>query len=196
MYRAIGDGHLAAQTVVDHLLGRLTDEDQGEEILPPAVAEPPARGSNSIVVAGLDDVMVSLAQCCNPVPGDEILGFVTRGRGVSVHRQDCVNADDLRHKRDRLIDVEWDGSTSAMFRVTMQVDALDRKHLLRDITTVLGDLHVNILSAQVTTRRDRVAKLRFTFELADIAHLDHILAQVTRVDSVYDAFRVIPRKPE
>jgi GTP pyrophosphokinase len=93
-----------------------------------------------------------------------------------------------------LIDVDWDTSATAMFRVTMQVDALDRKHLLRDITTVLGDLHVNILSAQVTTRRDRVAKLRFTFELADIAHLDHILAQVTRVDSVYDAFRVIPRK--
>jgi guanosine-3',5'-bis(diphosphate) 3'-pyrophosphohydrolase len=196
MYRAIGDGHLGAQKVVDHLLARLADEDEGEEIMPPAVAEPPSRGISSIVVAGLDDVMVGLAQCCNPVPGDEILGFVTRGRGVSVHRQDCANADDLRRKRDRLIDVEWDTSATAMFRVTMQVDALDRKHLLRDITTVLGDLHVNILSAQVTTRRDRVAKLRFTFELADIAHLDHILAQVTRVDSVYDAFRVIPRKAE
>jgi GTP pyrophosphokinase len=95
-----------------------------------------------------------------------------------------------------LIDVDWNTSTNAMFRVTMQVDALDRKHLLRDITTVLGDLHVNILSAQVTTRRDRVARLRFTFELADIAHLDHILAQVTRIDSVYDAFRVIPRKSD
>jgi GTP pyrophosphokinase len=197
MYRAIGENHISAQKVVQHLLGRLADEDQGEEILlPGTVAEPPPRGISSIVVDGLDDVMVSLAQCCNPVPGDEILGFVTRGRGVSVHRHDCVNADDLRRKRDRLIEVDWDTSATAMFRVTMQVDALDRKHLLRDITTVLGDLHVNILSAQVTTRRDRVAKLRFTFELADIAHLDHILGQVTRVDSVYDAFRVIPRKSE
>ena len=197
MYRAIGEGHLSSQKVVQHLLGRLADEDEGEEeILPPTVAEPPARGISSIIVDGLDDVMVSLAQCCNPVPGDEILGFVTRGRGVSVHRKDCRNADDLRRQRDRLIDVAWDASATAMFRVTMQVDALDRKHLLRDITTVLGDLHVNILSAQVTTRRDRVAKLRFTFELADIAHLDHILAQVTRVESVYDAFRVIPRQSE
>ena len=197
MYRSIGEGHISAQKVVQHLLGRLADEDQGEEILlPSTVAEPSPRGISSIIVDGLDDVMVSLAQCCNPVPGDEILGFVTRGRGVSVHRQDCVNADDLRRKRDRLIDVDWDTSATAMFRVTMQVDALDRKHLLRDITTVLGDLHVNILSAQVTTRRDRVAKLRFTFELADIAHLDHILAQVTRVDSVYDAFRVIPSKSD
>jgi guanosine-3',5'-bis(diphosphate) 3'-pyrophosphohydrolase len=194
LYRAIGEGHLSPQTVVGHLIGRLTDEDEGEEILPPTVAGPPPRDINAVLVDGLDDVMVSLAQCCHPVPGDDILGFITRGRGVSVHRSDCNNADDLRRQSDRLIDVTWDTGVLAMFRVTMQVDALDRKHLLRDITTVLGDLHVNILSAQVTTRRDRVAKLRFTFELADIAHLDHILAQVMRVESVYDAFRVIPRK--
>jgi GTP pyrophosphokinase len=194
LYRSIGEGHLASQTVVNHLIGRLTDEDEGEEILPPSVAVPPLRGVNAVLVDGLDDVMVSLAQCCNPVPGDEILGFITRGRGVSVHRSDCTNAEDLQRQTDRLIDVSWDSGVLAMFRVTMQVDALDRKHLLRDITTVLGDLHVNILSAQVTTRRDRVAKLRFTFELADITHLDHILAQVMRIDSVYDAFRVIPRK--
>jgi GTP pyrophosphokinase len=194
LYRSIGEGHLAPQTVVNHLIGRLTDEDEGEEILPPSVAEPPLRGVNAVLVDGLDDVMVSLAQCCNPVPGDEILGFITRGRGVSVHRSDCTNAEDLQRQTDRLIDVSWDSGVLAMFRVTMQVDALDRKHLLRDITTVLGDLHVNILSAQVTTRRDRVAKLRFTFELADITHLDHILAQVMRIESVYDAFRVIPRK--
>jgi guanosine-3',5'-bis(diphosphate) 3'-pyrophosphohydrolase len=194
LYRAIGEGHLSAQTVVGHLIGRLTDEDEGEEILPPTVAGPPPRDINAVLVDGLDDVMVSLAQCCHPVPGDDILGFITRGRGVSVHRSDCTNAEDLRRQADRLIDVTWDTGVLAMFRVTMQVDALDRKHLLRDITTVLGDLHVNILSAQVTTRRDRVAKLRFTFELADIAHLDHILAQVMRIESVYDAFRVIPRK--
>jgi GTP pyrophosphokinase len=194
LYRAIGEGHLAPQTVVNHLVGRLTDEDQGEEILPPTVADLPSHGVNAVLVDGLDDVMASLAQCCNPVPGDDILGFITRGRGVSVHRSDCTNAVDLRRQSDRLIDVSWDTSVLAMFRVTMQVDALDRKHLLRDITTVLGDLHVNILSAQVTTRRDRVAKLRFTFELADITHLDHILAQVMRIESVYDAFRVIPRQ--
>jgi GTP pyrophosphokinase len=194
MYRAIGEGHLGAQKVVSHLIGRLSDEDEGEEVLPPTVAEPPQHGVNAVLVDGLDDVVVSLAQCCHPVPGDDILGFITRGRGVSVHRADCQNADDLRRHIERLVDVEWDSGAMAIFRVTMQVDALDRKHLLRDITTVLGDLHVNILSAQVTTRRDRVAKLRFTFELADIAHLDHILAQVTRIESVYDAFRVIPRK--
>ncbi len=113
---------------------------------------------------------------------------------MSVHRTDCPNAADLERKPDRLVAVSWDTSAQATFRVTVQVEALDRKQLLRDITTVLGDLHVNILSAQVTTQRDRVAYLRFTFELADIAHLDHILAQVRRVEAVYDAFRVVPRK--
>ena len=191
LYRAIGEHHLSPQTVVNHLVGRLSDEDQGEEVLPATVDEPPTRGVVPVLVDGQHDLMVSLAQCCSPVPGDDILGFITRGRGVSVHREDCSNASELRRQEDRLIDVAWDTAAMASFRVTMQVDAFDRKHLLRDITTVLGDLHVNILSAQVTTRRDRVAKLRFTFELADIAHLDHILAQVRRVESVYDAFRVI-----
>ncbi|CAN5911895.1 GTP pyrophosphokinase [soil metagenome] len=192
LYRAIGEGHLSSQTVVGHLAGRLTDEDQGDEILPPTDADPPSGGDSAVLVDGLDDVLVNLAQCCSPVPGDEILGFVTQSRGVSVHRSDCTNAGELRRHEDRLVDVAWDPNATAMFRVTMQVDALDRKHLLRAINTVLGDLHVNILSAQVTTRRDRVARLRFTFELADIAHLDHILAQVMRVESVYDAFRVVP----
>jgi GTP pyrophosphokinase len=136
---------------------------------------------------------VSLARCCTPVPRDDIIGFVTRGRGVSVHRADCPNAEDLRRDPERLLDVTWNTSTPSSFRVTVQVEALDRKHLLRDITTVLGDLHVNILSAQVTTQRDRVAYLRFTFELADIAHLDHIFNQVRRIDAVYDAYRVVPR---
>jgi guanosine-3',5'-bis(diphosphate) 3'-pyrophosphohydrolase len=112
---------------------------------------------------------------------------------VSVHRSDCPNAADLRRDPDRMLSVKWNTQTPSSFRVTVQVEALDRKHLLRDITTVLGDLHVSILSAQVNTQRDRAAHLRFTFELADIAHLDHILTQVRRVESVYDAYRVVPR---
>jgi guanosine-3',5'-bis(diphosphate) 3'-pyrophosphohydrolase len=146
-----------------------------------------------VVVEGSTDVWVTLARCCTPVPGDEILGFVTRGRGVSVHRTDCPNAADLRQDPDRLVDVRWDASTPSTFRVTVQVEALDRKHLLRDITTVLGDLALNILSAQVTTQRDRIAYLRFTFELANINHLDHVIAQVRRVEAVFDAYRVVPR---
>jgi GTP diphosphokinase / guanosine-3',5'-bis(diphosphate) 3'-diphosphatase len=194
LYRAVGDGHVSPQSVAQQLAAAVADEEEAEEVLPPTQILPPTRTSDAVLVEDTDDVLVSLARCCTPVPRDDIIGFVTRGRGVSVHRADCPNAHDLRRDPDRLLDVRWNTSTPSSFRVTVQVEALDRKHLLRDITTVLGDLHVNILSAQVTTQRDRVAYLRFTFELADIAHLDHILNQVRRIEAVYDAYRVVPRQ--
>jgi GTP diphosphokinase / guanosine-3',5'-bis(diphosphate) 3'-diphosphatase len=193
LYAAIGDGHRTPQQVAQHLLGRLADEDETDEPTAPTVVGRSNGGAEAITIEGVPDAMVSLAQCCTPVLGDHVLGFVTRGRGVTVHRQDCSNTVALRHTAERMVDVVWDTSTPAMFRVTVQVEAVDRPHMLRDITTVLGDLHINILSAQITTRRDRDSKLRFAFELADIAHLDHILAQVCRVDSVLDAYRVVPR---
>ncbi|MGI8876628.1 MAG: RelA/SpoT family protein [Egibacteraceae bacterium] len=194
LYRAIGDGHTSAESVAQHLTHRTVDEEEDDDTAPSvSPLAPPARASEAVVVTDTDDVWVTLARCCTPVPRDDILGFVTRGRGVSVHRTDCPNAVDLRRDPERLIAVQWNTATPATFRVTVQVEALDRKHLLRDTTTVLGDLHVNILSAQVTTQRDRIAYLRFTFELADIAHLDHILSQVKRIEAVYDAYRVVPR---
>ncbi len=193
LFRAIGEHHVSAHTVAQQLTGRLADEVEELDIPVPSSIEAPARASEAVVVEDTDDVWVTLARCCTPVPRDDILGFVTRGRGVSVHRTDCPNAVDLRRDPERLIPVRWDTKAPATFRVTVQVEALDRKHLLRDITTVLGDLHVNILSAQVTTQRDRIAYLRFTFELADIAHLDHVIAQVRRVEAVFDAYRVVPR---
>jgi GTP pyrophosphokinase len=193
LYAAIGDGQRSPQQVAQHLVGRLVDEDETDEPAVAAVVGRSTGGAEAISIEGVHDAMVSLAQCCTPVLGDDVLGFVTRGRGVSVHRQDCSNATTLRRSTERTVDVVWDTSTQAVFRVTVQVEARDRPHLLRDITTVLGDLHVNILSAQITTSRDRVSKLRFAFELADIAHLDHILAQVCRVESVVDAYRAVPR---
>jgi GTP pyrophosphokinase len=193
LLRAVGEHHISPQTVAHALTGRLADEVEELEIEPPPTTTAPPRPSESVVVEGSPDVWATLARCCTPVPGDEILGFVTRGRGVSVHRTDCPNAADLRRDPDRLVEVRWDASTPSTFRVTVQVEALDRKHLLRDITTVLGDLALNILSAQVTTQRDRIAYLRFTFELADIGHLDHVIAQVRRVEAVFDAYRVVPR---
>jgi guanosine-3',5'-bis(diphosphate) 3'-pyrophosphohydrolase len=197
LYRALGDGHISTANVITHLSGLLEDDDvdeaEEERVLLGKLDNAPARPSEAVVVENTHDVWVTLARCCTPVPGDDILGFVTRGRGVSVHRTDCPNADDLRRDPDRLIAVSWDPTAPASFRVTVQVEALDRKHLLRDVTTVLGDLHVNILSAQVATQRDRIATLRFTFELGDITHLDHIMNQVRRIEGVYDAYRVVPR---
>jgi GTP pyrophosphokinase len=124
------------------------------------------------------------------VPGDEILGFVTRGGGVSVHRTDCTNADDLRAEPERLVDVSWASSSTAVFLVAIQVEALDRHRLLSDITKALADEKVNILSASVTTSRDRVAVSRFSFEMGDPKHLGHVLRVVRNVEGVYDVYRV------
>ena len=139
---------------------------------------------------GAGDLWVKLARCCTPVPGDSILGFVTRGGGVSVHRTDCTNADDLRSEPDRLVGVHWASSSTALFMVAIQAEALDRHRLLSDITKVLADEKVNILSASVTTSRDRVAVSRFTFEMGDPKHLGHVLKAVRHVEGVYDVYRV------
>jgi GTP pyrophosphokinase len=126
------------------------------------------------------------------VPGDEILGFVTRGQGVSVHRTDCPNARSLKEQAERLIDVSWRTGKPTSFVVAIQVEALDRTRLLSDVATVLSDHHVNILSATSAVGRDRTTILRFTFELGDIAHLAEVLGAVKKTENVYDAFRVVP----
>jgi GTP pyrophosphokinase len=130
------------------------------------------------------------------VPGDPIIGFITRGNGVSVHRSDCTNADALRRQPDRLIAVQWDPTAASVFLVQLQVEALDRNRLLSDITRALSDHHVNILAASVQTTRDRVATSRFTFEMGDPGHLDHVMAAVRKVDGVYDVYRVTGTRRE
>ena len=144
-------------------------------------------------VEGLDDVMVRLSRCCTPVPGDEIMGFVTRGRGVSVHRADCANALSLMTgQSDRLIDVEWDNDSTATFIASIEVKGLDRSRLLRDVSSVLADHHVNIISCNTLTGTDRVSTMRFDFELADPAHLESVLGGIKQIDAIYDAYRVLP----
>jgi GTP diphosphokinase / guanosine-3',5'-bis(diphosphate) 3'-diphosphatase len=136
-------------------------------------------------------VWVRLSRCCTPVPGDEIIGFVTHGHGVSVHRVDCVNLVHLTEtQRERMVDVHWAPTEGSVFLVAIQVEALDRTRLLSDVTRVLSDQHVNILSATVTTSRDRVAFSRFTFEMGDPKHLGHVLRAVRAIDGVYDVYRV------
>jgi GTP pyrophosphokinase len=137
-------------------------------------------------------VWVRLGRCCTPVPGDQILGFVSRGQGVSVHRTDCPNAKTLRREPERLIEVSWAEGKPTSFVVAILVEALDRSRLLSDVATVMSDNHVNILAANSSTGRDRITRLRFTFEMADIAHLSSVLASVKKVDGVFDAFRVLP----
>jgi len=194
LYAAIGEGHVSGKAVAQRIQRELRG---GEEQLPVTVARPPRspRGKRSAVgvhVEGLDDVMVRLSRCCTPVPGDAIMGFVTRGRGISVHRADCANAVSLLSQADRVIEVDWDHDAPATYVVSVDVEALDRAKLLRDLADVLSEHHVSILTSSSQVQPDRVAILRFEFELADPGHLKSILTALKRVDAVYDAWRVLP----
>jgi GTP diphosphokinase / guanosine-3',5'-bis(diphosphate) 3'-diphosphatase len=197
LYAAVGEGNLGAQTVVRRVIDLHGGDDGAEEDLAEGItitseraSKPPSAGDAGVIVKDLSDVWVKLAKCCTPVPGDPILGFVTRTSGVSVHRFDCTNAANLKAQPERLVDVEWAPTAQSTFLVNIQVEALDRNRLLSDITKVLSDVHVNILAATLQTTRDRVAKSRFSFEMADPKHLGHVLRAVRSVDGVFDAYRV------
>ncbi|MCW2667285.1 MAG: (p)ppGpp synthetase SpoT/RelA, partial [Frankiales bacterium] len=199
LYAAIGDGQLSAQHAVQRLVASMggtegAAEDLAETATPTRTHRPQRTSPSSdpgIVVKGVSDVWVKLARCCTPVPGDDVVGFVTRGRGVSVHRADCVNAIALVGEAgERVTEVEWAPTAGSTFLVAIQVEALDRTRLLSDVTRMLSDAHVSIVSATVTTTRDRVAVSRFTFEMADPKHLGHLLTQVRAVEGVFDAYRV------
>ena len=196
LYAAVGEGHVSAQSVVTKLIASVggaagAAEDLAETTLPTRPPPPRTTGDSGVVVEGDSDVWARLSRCCTPVPGDEITGFVTRGHGVSVHRSDCAN---LRHLLDsepeRLVEVRWSPTEDSVFLVGVQVEALDRTGLLSDITRAISDQHVNILSASVTTTRDRVAVSKFTFEMGDPKHLGHVLRAVRAIDGVYDVYRV------
>ncbi|MET9878330.1 bifunctional (p)ppGpp synthetase/guanosine-3',5'-bis(diphosphate) 3'-pyrophosphohydrolase [Actinacidiphila glaucinigra] len=196
LYAAIGEGHITAQSVVHKLVEALGGEEGATEdiaeITTPSRSRTKRRSAADpgVIVKGEKDVWVKLSRCCTPVPGDPIIGFVTRGNGVSVHRADCVNVESLSQQPERIIDVEWAPTQSSVFLVAIQVEALDRSRLLSDVTRVLSDQHVNILSAAVQTSRDRVATSRFTFEMGDPKHLGHVLKAVRGVEGVYDVYRV------
>ncbi len=194
LYAAIGEGQASAASVVHRLVQSMGGESGTEEDVAEAAQpgkQPRVRsGDAGVVVKGVTDVWAKLAKCCTPVPGDEIIGFITRGAGVSVHRTDCGNVEGLRTQPERIVDVEWDVGPNTLFLVQIQVEALDRSRLLSDVTRVLSDHHVNILSATVSTSRDRVAMSRFIFEMADPAHLNSVLAAVRKVDGVFDVYRL------
>jgi GTP pyrophosphokinase len=201
VYAAVGENQLSAAAVVRRVIelhggdqGAAEDLAEGVTITGRTGRTPRSFGAASgevpVVVKGADGLWVKLAKCCTPVPPDDILGFVTKGGGVSVHRTDCTNAASLQAQPERLVDVEWEGSAKATFLVNIQVEALDRSRLLSDITMALSDAHVNILSASLNTSRDRVAKSKFSFEMADAKHLDNVLRAVRGVPGVFDAYRV------
>ncbi|WP_344752548.1 bifunctional (p)ppGpp synthetase/guanosine-3',5'-bis(diphosphate) 3'-pyrophosphohydrolase [Gryllotalpicola koreensis] len=193
LYAAVGEGHVSTQSVLEKLVAGLQTETESTV----AEAEPIVRGrrprtssDSGVLVRGAPDILVKLAKCCTPVPGDEIVGFITRGAGVSVHQASCQNVKSLMEQPERMIDVEWAGENKGVFLVQIQVEALDRSGLLSDITRVLSEHHVNILSATVSTSQNRLALSRYVFEMGDTTHLDRVLNAVRRIDAVYDVYRV------
>ncbi|WP_353987879.1 RelA/SpoT family protein [Ruicaihuangia caeni] len=194
LYAAVGEGHVSTQSVIEKVLASVQTADDADDVdLPfaaPSRVRPQRNSDSGVLVRGAPDILVKLAKCCTPVPGDAILGFVTRGQGVSVHRDDCTNVKSLLEHPDRMIDVEWAPTSRSVFLVQIQVEALDRSGLLSDVTRVLSEHHVNILSATVSTSSDRLAISRFLFEMGDTTHLDRVLNAVRRIEAVYDVYRV------
>ncbi|KQV08029.1 RelA/SpoT family protein [Leifsonia sp. Root112D2] len=194
MYAAVGEGHVSTQSVIEKVLAAVQTEAENENsdlTMPTKGRTRSLRNSDSgVLVRGAPDILVKLAKCCTPVPGDPIVGFVTRGAGVSVHQADCHNVQSLMQEPERMIDVEWAPSSKSVFLVQIQVEALDRSGLLSDVTRVLSEYHVNILSATVNTSSNRLAISRFVFEMGDTTHLDRVLNAVRRIDAVYDVYRV------
>ena len=200
VFAAIGDGQISTQNVIAHLVKDAgsdeADEEVEQEALPLRAVENAKKKTSSLGVSvkGVNDVWVKLARCCMPVPGDRIVGFITRNQGVSVHRADCQNMIDLQRRQpERVVDVAWT-STKGLFMVRIQVEALDRQHLLSDVTRVLADHGVNILSGSQATGSDRVAISQFSFEMADPQHLNRLLAAVRKIDGVFDVYRVTGAK--
>ncbi len=209
----IGTGKESAQHVANRLLKILVDRATEESEKPQLGASATSTGvmapmitsvkrpkkhethsSNGIVVKGVDDVLVRLSRCCNPVPGDEILGFVTRGRGVSVHRADCPNAISLKQHPERIIEVAWEGSRpkDTTYQVELYIEALDRMNLLLDVTRVFSEAAANVLSCSTTTHRDGVVEMRFLFQVSDLNNIDWITKHLSELDGVFDARRMVP----
>ena len=210
----IGTGKESAQHVANRLLKILVDKGKEAETamdyvagdmstgkLPPmltsvkAPKKHEAHTSNGVVVKGVDDVLVRLSRCCNPVPGDDILGFVTRGRGVSVHRADCPNAQDLKQTPERIIDVAWENDLpkNTSFKVEVFLDALDRMNLLRDVAVILSEQGANVLSSSTTSHRDGMVEMRFLFQVSSINHIDIVLSKLRGIEGVFDARRMVPK---
>ena len=196
LFASIGEGKVSAQSVVNKLIQIHGGEEGASEDLAEAIAPtrikntPTATRSPSVIVKGIEDVYTRLSRCCTPVPGDEIFGYITRGGGVSIHRQDCTNALDLKKEEERIVETTWPESGTGIYLVNIQVEAIDRNGLLSDVTRTLSEHHVNILNASVSTTRERIAFSKFTFEMADPKHLGSVLAAVKNIAGVYDVYRV------
>jgi len=203
LYAQIGGGKLSARLLGTRLLKYLSQQGlietpesapTADAIAPPAPTRPARRPKQTggVKVKGIDDVLVHLAKCCNPVPGDEIVGFVTRGRGVSVHRATCPNCRGLKKNGERFIEVSWDHDARATYHAEVLIQAFDRLRLLQDVTMKVAESGVNILSSSTTTHKDGIVDMRFFFEIGETNNLEKLLSNLRATEGVFEARRMLP----
>jgi guanosine-3',5'-bis(diphosphate) 3'-pyrophosphohydrolase len=194
LFMSVGENRTSPQTVAQRLSRQLRPDDSVEAVMAERLPTPHKRRrqiTGDVIVEGFEDMLVRMAKCCGPVPGDDIVGFVTIGRGVSVHRADCGNIGSLTERAERMVDVAWAAEQTGTFFVWIQVEALDRSKLLRDVTAALSDYGANIHASSSVTGRDRIALLRYEVELSDREALEGLLLGLGTVDGVYEAYRLV-----
>jgi guanosine-3',5'-bis(diphosphate) 3'-pyrophosphohydrolase len=197
---SIGSGKTSPNQILTKVLQRLNKDateakvDAGTEPVHPVDRKQGEHSSNElgIQVDGAGDVAVRVPQCCRPVPGDDIVGYISLGRGITVHRRDCPNVRALEKNPERFTPVSWTKASSAPFRVEVQIEAYDRSRLLEDISRTLSESGANIVAAHIQTSDDNIVKDRFVLEISEIGHLESVLQRIRRIDTVYDAYRVTP----
>lgn len=191
MFIKVGDGTISGGAVASRARRLHQPDEEGTDDLP-LISRRRRVDGPGVIVEGFDDMLVRLAKCCDPIPGDPIEGFVTVGRGISVHRSDCTNIDALREQGERMVDVAWAADGTSSYSVWIQVESLDRTLLLRDVTAVISDTGGNIIASSTVTGQDRLAVLRYEVELSDPSQLTRMLADIRGVDGVF-AVRRIPQ---
>ncbi len=196
MYSAVGFGANSAVKVISRMLQEYRKEHQEENIeekieeLVKSKQRKPKPSSSGIVVKGIDNCLVKLSKCCNPLPGDEIVGYITKGRGVSVHRKDCVNVKDLLSEENRMIDVEWYNEEKVSYQVNIEVYSNDRTGLLMDILREIGNTKAKIIGVNTKTTKERIAIIDITLEVENLDELNKVQKAIRKVDSVYEVRRM------
>ncbi|MCG3089219.1 RelA/SpoT family protein [Sporosarcina cyprini] len=197
MYAAVGSGGITAQQVVNRLAEKLRRQRERQDTIDKIVSDmktaQPIETESGVIVKGIDNLLIRLSKCCNPIPGDEIVGFITKGRGVSVHRADCPNVH-TAEEEDRLIDVEWavsPTSTKKEFQVDIEVTAFDRQGLLNEVMMVVADTKTPMVAVSGKADRDKIARINMTIKITDIAHLQRIVDRIKQIRDIYSVQRII-----
>ena len=198
VYAAVGDGTVSASSLVNKLREEISREERKEltdeqlqEMLQETRAKPTwGKPTQGIRVRGVDNLLIKLAHCCNPVPGDEIVGYVTRGRGVSIHREDCHNVGSLLNDPDRLVEVAWDKNFRSPFQVRLEIESTDRSGLLNDIMSILTELKMSAPRVSARGRKNNTAVVELVLEMKDMEQMDYMINRFSRVKDVYNVRRV------